>query len=106
MKVASGAAAALFFNDGSILDLASGSSVRVGGQVGKGGKSGVSGDVFQSVSEVRGRRSRETGLIALSQLRSGPVGGDAPFLIAPRRTAPARRSSAHLARGAGCDPLR
>jgi hypothetical protein len=87
VKVASGGAATLFFNDGNILDLASGSSVRVGGQVGKGGKSGVSGEVFRSVSKFVAGGSRETGLIALSQLRSGPVEGSAPFLIAPRRTA-------------------
>jgi len=87
VKVASGAAATLFFNDGNILDLAQGSSVRVGGQVGKGGKSGVSSDVFKSVSKFVAGGSRETGLIALSQLRSGPVAGDTPILIAPRRTA-------------------
>jgi len=87
VKVAGGSAATLFFNDGNVLDLASGSSVRVGGQVGKGGKSGVSSEVFKSVSRFVAGGSRETGLIALSQLRSGPVGGDAPILIAPRRTA-------------------
>lgn len=87
VKVAGGGSATLFFNDGNILELASGSSVRVGGQVGKGGKSGVSSEVFKSVSKFVAGGSRETGLIALSQLRSGPVGGDAPILIAPRRTA-------------------
>jgi len=87
VKVGSGAAATLFFNDGNVLELAQGSSARVGGQVSKSGKSGVSGDVFKSVSKFVAGGSRETGLIALSQLRSGPVEGNAPFLIAPRRTA-------------------
>ena len=87
VKVASGGAATLFFSDGNILELAQGSSAKVGGQVGKPGKTGVSGDVFKSVSKFVAGGSRETGLVALSQLRSGPVGGDAPFLIAPRRTA-------------------
>jgi hypothetical protein len=87
VKVAGGGAATLFFNDGNVLELAPGSSVRVAGQVGKGGKSGVSSDVFKSVSKFVAGGSRETGLIALSQLRSGPVAGDAPILIAPRRTA-------------------
>ena len=87
VKVASGGAATLFFSDGNVLELAQGSSVKVGGQIGKSAKPGVPGDVFKSVSKFVAGGSRETGLVALSQLRSGPVGGDAPFLIAPRRTA-------------------
>ena len=89
VKVPSGGAATLLFSDGNVVDLAGTSSVRVGGQVGgKAGKApGLPSDVFTSVRKFVAGGSRETGLVALSQLRSAPVDRDAPFLIAPRRTA-------------------
>ena len=88
VAVTTGASATLFFNDGNVLELAGGSTVKVGGQVGKksAGAPGLPGDVYASVTKFVAGGSRETGLVALAELRSAPVEGGAPFLIAPRKT--------------------
>jgi hypothetical protein len=87
VKVPAGGTATVLFSDGNVLDIAGTSSVRVGGQATTPGAKGLPSDVFTSVKKFVAGGSRETGLVALSQLRSAPVDKDAPFLIAPRRTA-------------------
>lgn len=89
ITVSAGGSATLFFNDGNVLELAEKSSLRIGGQVGRraGRSTGLPSDVYASVSKFVAGGSRETGLVALSTLRSSPADAGAPFLIAPRRTA-------------------
>lgn len=91
VSIAPGGAATLFFNDGNVIDLAEKSTLTVSGKVagkpGVGPAAGLSGEVYASVSKFVAGGSRETGLVALSQLRSAPAEQDTPFLIAPRRTA-------------------
>ena len=89
VAVAPGGAATLFFNDGNVIDLAEKSTLKIGGRVaGKsGGATGLPGEVYASVAKFVAGGSRETGLVALSELRSGPAEQDAPFLIGPRKTA-------------------
>ena len=91
VSIAPGGAATLFFNDGNVIDLAEKSTLTVSGKVagkpGAGPAAGLPGEVYASVSKFVAGGSRETGLVALSQLRSAPAEQDTPFLIAPRRTA-------------------
>jgi len=89
VAVSAGGSATLFFNDGNVVELAEKSSLRIGGQVGgrAGRAPGLPSDVYASVSKFVAGGSRETGLVALSTLRSAPVDAGAPFLTAPRRTA-------------------
>lgn len=89
VTVAAGGSATLFFNDGNVIEMAGGSSVKVGGQVGKksAGAPTIPGDVYASVQRFVAGGSRETGLVALSELRSAPAGQDAPLLLSPRKTA-------------------
>ncbi|MEK7331146.1 MAG: hypothetical protein AAB113_10115 [Candidatus Eisenbacteria bacterium] len=91
VSIAPGGAATLFFNDGNVIDLAEKSTLTVGGRVaGKPGgapASGLPGEVYASVTKFVAGGSRETGLVALSELRSAPAEQDRPFLVAPRKTA-------------------
>lgn len=91
VAVAPGGAATLFFNDGNVIELAEKSTLTVGGRVagksGGGGAPGLPGEVYASVTKFVAGGSRETGLVALSELRSAPAEQDAPFLIGPRKTA-------------------
>ncbi len=91
VSIAPGGAATLFFNDGNVIDLAEKSTLTVGGRVaGKPGgapASGLPGEVYASVTKFVAGGSRETGLVALAELRSAPAEQDRPFLVAPRKTA-------------------
>lgn len=90
VAVATGGAATLFFNDGNVIELAEKSTLTVSGRVAgrsAGAAPGLPGEVYASVSKFVAGGSRETGLVALSELRSAPAEQDAPFLIAPRKTA-------------------
>lgn len=89
VAVSAGGSATLFFNDGNIIEIAEKSSLRIGGQVGgrAGRTPGLPSDVYASVAKFVAGGSRETGLVALSTLRSAPADAGVPFLIAPRRTA-------------------
>ena len=95
LSVGAGSAATLFFNDGNVIELAEKSSLTVSGKVaGKPGAgtgaapaAGLPSDVYASVSKFVAGGSRETGLVAQSELRSAPAEQNTPFLIAPRRTA-------------------
>lgn len=89
LVASTGGSATLFFNDGNVVELAEKSTLKIGGRVaGKStGAPGLPGEVYASVTKFVAGGSRETGLVALSQLRSAPVEGDLPFLLAPRKTA-------------------
>jgi hypothetical protein len=87
IKVGAGGSATVFFDDGNVVELAGGSNLRIGGRAGKPGTAaGLPGEVYASVSKFVAGGSRETGLVPLSPLRSGPMDEGAPFLMAPRRT--------------------
>jgi len=92
IAVSPGGAATLFFNDGNVIEVAEKSTLTVGGRIasksgGGSGAPGIPGEVYASVTRFVAGGSRETGLVALSELRSAPAEQDAPFLIGPRRTA-------------------
>jgi hypothetical protein len=91
VAVATGGAATLFYNDGTVIDLPEKSTLTVGGRgAGKptgAPASGLPSEVYASVTKFVAGGSRETGLVALSALRSAPADQDTPFLIAPRKTA-------------------
>ncbi len=74
ITIAPGGAATLFFNDGN-------------GKSGGATAQGLPGEVYASVSKFVAGGSRETGLVALSELRSAPAEQDVPFLVGPRKTA-------------------
>jgi hypothetical protein len=91
LSVGSGGAATLFFNDGNVIELAEKSALTVSGKVaGKpaaGPAAGLPSEVYASVSKFVAGGSRETGLVAQSELRSAPAEQNTPFLISPRKTA-------------------
>ena len=88
VTVAPGGSATLFFNDGNVIELAGGSSIKVGGQVDKRSAAGpaIPGEVYASVQRFVAGGSRETGLVALSELR-GPAEQSTPVIVSPRKTA-------------------
>jgi hypothetical protein len=91
IAVAAGGAATLYMSDGSVLELAEGRKITVGGReaakpAGGAAAPGLPGEVYASVTKFVAGGSRQTGLVALSELRSAPAAQDTPFLIAPRRT--------------------
>jgi hypothetical protein len=81
------ATATIYFSDGNVIELGEKSSVTVGGKVGAAAKVGpgaeLPGTVYASVSRSVTGGSRQTGLIAGSQLRGGPE--QKPLLLAPRK---------------------
>ena len=87
--VAPGGSATLFFNDGNVIELGEKSSVTVGGKVaantGKG-KSGISTDVYASVTKFITAGSRQTGLVAVSEMRGG-TDATSPLVLSPRKSA-------------------
>jgi hypothetical protein len=91
VAVGASSAATLFFNDGNVIELGEKSTLTVGGRMaGKsaaGTSSGLPTEIYASVSKFVAGGSRQTGLVALYELRSAPVGQDMPLLVAPRRTA-------------------
>ncbi len=80
--------ATLFFNDGNVVELGPGSSMKIGGRVAAGNAAGrerLPREAFLSVRNFRIAGARERGLVAVPVLRSG---GDAslPEPISPRQT--------------------
>ncbi|HKQ57565.1 MAG TPA: hypothetical protein VJY35_06830 [Candidatus Eisenbacteria bacterium] len=88
VTVAPGGSATLFFNDGNVIEMAGGSSIKVGGQIDRKNAAGpaIPGEVYASVQRFVAGGSREAGLVALSELR-GPAEQTTPFLVSPRKTA-------------------
>uniref|UniRef100_A0A832I5Y1 Tetratricopeptide repeat protein n=1 Tax=Eiseniibacteriota bacterium TaxID=2212470 RepID=A0A832I5Y1_UNCEI len=86
IEVAAGGGATVYFSDGNVIELGEKSSVTVGGRVANparvGPGAGLAGPVYQQVARVVTGGSRETGLVAISQMR----GADAQraLILAPR----------------------
>ena len=88
VTVAPGGAATIYFSDGNVIELSEKSTVTVGGRVASAARTGPAAEipstVYAQVSQVVTGGSRQTGLLALSQMRSG--GEDrAPLILQPRR---------------------
>jgi hypothetical protein len=87
--VATGGSATVFFNDGNVIELDQKSAITVGGRAdarsAAAAAKGLPGEVYRQVSKFVTSGSRQTGLVAVSELRGGE--SEAPFLGAPRRTA-------------------
>jgi hypothetical protein len=87
--VAPGGAATLCFNDGNLMDITGTLTVRgpAAAKPGSAPAAALPSEVYASVTKFVAGGSRETGLVALSELRSAPADQDTPFLVAPRKTA-------------------
>ena len=87
VTVAPGSSATIYFSDGNVIELSEKSSVTVGGRVASAAKTGPAAEipsgVYNQVSQVVTGGSRQTGLLALSQMRSGE--DRPPLLLEPRR---------------------
>jgi hypothetical protein len=86
VTVGPGGAATLFFSDGNVIALAERSSITIGGRLAAAQHgSALPGDVFTHVSHFATAGSRQTGLVAMAEMRSD-VDAGAPLLLAPRNT--------------------
>jgi hypothetical protein len=85
VAVSPGGAATIFFNDGNVIELAEKSAMTVGGRATKSAGAGLPSDVDAKVAKFVTAGSRQTGLVAMSELRSGSD-DQAPILLVPRRT--------------------
>ncbi len=85
--VPAGGSATVFFHDGDVVELGERSTLVIGGTraAAKAKSAELPGEVYAGVSKFVADGSRETGLVAMSSLRSAPE--DGPLLLAPRRTA-------------------
>lgn len=87
VSVAAGGSATIYFSDGNVIELAERSAVTVGGRVANAARVGpgseIPSGVYAQVSRVVTGGSRQTGLLALSQMRSGE--DRAPLILEPRR---------------------
>lgn len=86
VSVGPGGKATLFFDDGNIVELSERSSITIGGRL-AGGPRGAAlpGDVYAQVSRFATTGSRQTGLVAMAEMRAAPA-ESAPLLLSPRRT--------------------
>jgi hypothetical protein len=87
VSVAPGGAATVFFNDGNVIELSEKSAMTVGGRVAVKPKAGgpeLPTEVYANVSKFVTGGSRETGLVAMSSMRS--AGEVSAFLVTPRKT--------------------
>lgn len=86
--VAAGGAVTVLLDDGSVVELGEKSAMTVGARPAARPKADLApalpGEVVSGVSQFVAGGSRETGLMAMSTLRSGP--DDAPLLLSPRHT--------------------
>lgn len=86
VTVSAGSSATLFFNDGNIIELSERSAITIGGRLASGPRAAaLPSDVFTQVSRYVTAGSRETGLVAMAQMRSGSD-ESVPLLLSPRRT--------------------
>lgn len=87
VTVAPGGSATIYFSDGNVIELAEKSAVTVGGKVAASARTGPAAEipsgVYAQVSQVVTGGSRQTGLVALSPMRSGEE--RAPLILEPRR---------------------
>jgi hypothetical protein len=84
--VGGGGSATLFFNDGNVIELGERSSITIGGRLANDPRAAaLPGEIYAQVSRYVTAGSRETGLVAMAQMRSGSD-ESAPLLLAPRRT--------------------
>ncbi|NOT33677.1 MAG: hypothetical protein HOP12_05835 [Candidatus Eisenbacteria bacterium] len=87
VTVGTGGSATLFFNDGNVIELSERSALTIGGRVVAGAHSAaLPGDVFAQVSRFVTAGSRQTGLVAMADMRSD-ADASLPLLLAPRRSA-------------------
>lgn len=87
VSVAPGATATLFFNDGNVIELSERSTITIGGRAAAAAKGGaIPGEVFARVTQFATGGSRQTGLVAMAEMRSGDETA-LPLLLSPRRTA-------------------
>ena len=88
LAVATGGTVTVLFNDGNVVELGERSAMTIGGRADSKPRAdaapAVSGEVYAGVSQFVTGGSRETGLVALSTLRSGP--DSSPLLLTPRKT--------------------
>jgi hypothetical protein len=88
LAVPPGGAATICFSDGSVVELGEKSTLTIGGRAAArpkpGGAPGVPGDVYASVTKFVSGGSRESGLVAVSAMRS--AAGEAPVLLEPRKS--------------------
>jgi hypothetical protein len=86
--VGPGGSASVFFNDGNVIELSEKSSITIGGKVAKPGAASAApelpGDVYANVSKFVTSGSRQTGLVAMANMRS--AGEQKPIIIGPRNT--------------------
>jgi hypothetical protein len=76
----------LFFDDGNVIELGAKSALTVGGRISGSKGAGLPGEVYAQVSRFATAGSRQTGLVAMNEMRSG--GDDSkPMLLAPRNSA-------------------
>jgi len=91
IAVAPGGAATLAMSDGTVVELAAGSKITLGAKENAKPASapaaGIPGEVYASVTKFVAGGSRQTGLVAMSELRSAPAEQDSPFILSPRKTA-------------------
>lgn len=89
VQVAQGGAATIVFNDGSVIELGAGSAITVGGKAQEKSRvetgTPIPDEVFSQVSKYVTGGSRQTGLVALSAMRSGKSASDSqPMIVSPR----------------------
>jgi len=86
--VGPGGSASVFFNDGNVIELSEKSSITIGGKVAKPATSTAApelpGDVYANVSKFVTSGSRQTGLVAMANMRGSEEAK--PIIIGPRKT--------------------
>ena len=86
--VGPGGSASVFFNDGNVIELSEKSSITIGGKVAKPAAATAApelpGDVYASVSKFVTSGSRQTGLVAMSNMRGSEEAK--PIIIGPRKS--------------------
>jgi hypothetical protein len=91
IAVAPGGAATLAVSDGTVIELTAGSKMTIGtkdaAKPGTAPAAAIPGEVYASVTKFVAGGSRQTGLVAMSELRSAPAESDSPFILSPRKTA-------------------
>ena len=86
VAVAAGGTATVFFSDGNVVELAAKSTITIGGraETKAAAATGLPGEVYTQVSKFVTAGSRQTGLVALSEMRGSDDG--AALIVSPRRT--------------------